>query len=350
MAPNLFRYATKELSQDAFICWLLAWADQKFASEDEAMNTLGLSLVNRILEMHGQPHQEAPTTVKAHRQLMRADVVAEVGGHTVILIEDKVHAGLHGDQLPRYRREMEERFPGKAVLPVFLKTGDQSSYREVEQAGYKLLLRDNILALLRPWKGRTSNSIFIDFLDNLEWLEAQVESYCTRPVSEWTGEWEPWIGFYKRLRRDLSDEIEWDYVPNASGGFLGLWWHSKNWTDRSTGIVHKAYLQIEQGPLCFKIEANKEEVGRAELCARWRTQLAASAREMGTDVPRPARMRAGSSMTVGKIDLNHWMAQDSDGLLNVSGTLETLRQLGSVLDRAVGTHSAPRTVAQPTGE
>jgi hypothetical protein len=28
MAPNLFQFATKELSQDAFICWLLAWADE----------------------------------------------------------------------------------------------------------------------------------------------------------------------------------------------------------------------------------------------------------------------------------------------------------------------------------
>ena len=24
--PNIFRYATKELSQDAVICWLIEWA------------------------------------------------------------------------------------------------------------------------------------------------------------------------------------------------------------------------------------------------------------------------------------------------------------------------------------
>ena len=27
MTPNLFDFATKELSQDAVICWLIAWAD-----------------------------------------------------------------------------------------------------------------------------------------------------------------------------------------------------------------------------------------------------------------------------------------------------------------------------------
>ncbi|MFD2933106.1 hypothetical protein [Spirosoma flavum] len=27
--PNLFTYATSELSQDAFICWLAAWVNSK---------------------------------------------------------------------------------------------------------------------------------------------------------------------------------------------------------------------------------------------------------------------------------------------------------------------------------
>ncbi len=29
MKPNLFSLATKELSQDAFLAWLLQWADPK---------------------------------------------------------------------------------------------------------------------------------------------------------------------------------------------------------------------------------------------------------------------------------------------------------------------------------
>jgi hypothetical protein len=53
----------------------------------------------------------------------------------IILIEDKVHAGLHGDQLVRYFRAMEERFRGKVVTPIFLKTGDQSSYHQLPSGG-----------------------------------------------------------------------------------------------------------------------------------------------------------------------------------------------------------------------
>ena len=153
MRPNLFQFATKELSQDAFICWLLAWADTKVAAEDKALNELGLSVVNHLLDICRAPQQQAPI-VKVHRQLLRADIVAEVGDELVILIEDKIHAPLHGDQLVRYREEVQQRFKGKRILPVFLKTGDQCSYRDVENAGYQLLLRNQILALLRPWKQR----------------------------------------------------------------------------------------------------------------------------------------------------------------------------------------------------
>ena len=29
MENNIFKYATKELSQDAFICWLVEWINHK---------------------------------------------------------------------------------------------------------------------------------------------------------------------------------------------------------------------------------------------------------------------------------------------------------------------------------
>jgi hypothetical protein len=337
VTPNLFDYATKELSQDAFICWLLAWADQGNREEDASLHALGLSFVNRLLEMHGAPPQES-VAVTVHRQFTRADVVAEIGSGFVLLIEDKVHAGLHGDQLVRYRREVENEFSGRRVLPIFLKTGDQSSYAEAEEAGYRLLLREHILQLLRPWRDRISNAIFSDFLANLEWREAEIESYSTKPVSEWTGEWDPWIGFYKRLQRELSDEVEWKYVPNGSGGFLGAWWHFTGWNDPG-GKAHDVYLQIEQGPLCFKIAVDDEEADgacRAGLRERWRGRISEKAKEAGVDVKRPARMGNGNWMTVGRIELSDWMAKRPDALLDLPGTLANLRAAATVVDLAAG--------------
>ncbi|HWB53357.1 MAG TPA: hypothetical protein VG722_04165 [Tepidisphaeraceae bacterium] len=36
--PNIFNFATTELSQDAAICYLLEWADERFAKADPALN------------------------------------------------------------------------------------------------------------------------------------------------------------------------------------------------------------------------------------------------------------------------------------------------------------------------
>ena len=43
--PNLFHYATSELSQDAFICWLAAWADPKFKEVDPRLYEVAQSFV-----------------------------------------------------------------------------------------------------------------------------------------------------------------------------------------------------------------------------------------------------------------------------------------------------------------
>jgi hypothetical protein len=257
-----------------------------------------------------------------------------------VLQDQNLAVARHGDQLIRYRRQIEEKFKGKRVLPIFLKTGDQSSYKDVEQAGYKLLLRAQFLGLLRPWRDRVSNAIFHDFLANLESRDTKIESYSTIPVSVWTGEWDPWIGFYKLLQREFSAELEWDYVPNASGGFLGAWWCFKDWADYE-GKIHKVYLQIEQGPLCFKIAVSEEGADKADLRARWREQLATKAREIGIAIPQPPRMGSGWTMTVGRIELRDWMAEGSDRLLDVPRTLANLRDAASVLERATSGQDKP---------
>ena len=37
--PNLFDYATSELSQDAFLTWLIQWADEDYKDLDNSLNS-----------------------------------------------------------------------------------------------------------------------------------------------------------------------------------------------------------------------------------------------------------------------------------------------------------------------
>jgi len=242
--PNLFQFATSELSQDAFLSWLLAWADIRCSEKDPTLHRAGRSFLNALLEMHGEILNET-SNVELHQQYQGADIVAVIDGRQVLLIEDKVHAGLHSDQLDRYRTILTEGFPHCKVLPCFVKTGDQSDYAEIEAAGYRLFLRKDLLNVLRTERrAGVTNAIFLDFLQHLEELEEAVLSYTNRPIGDWS--WESWKGFYKQLQLEISG-LRWDYVPNPSGGFLGAWWYWKKWRDCDV------YLQIEQGPLCSRL-------------------------------------------------------------------------------------------------
>ena len=55
--PNLFDHATSELSQDAALCWCIAWADSRYAATDPAMHAIGRDLV---ASMYDTAKAEAP--------------------------------------------------------------------------------------------------------------------------------------------------------------------------------------------------------------------------------------------------------------------------------------------------
>ena len=47
--PNIFNYATSELSQDALIAWLLVWANDKYKKENTQLNQLGVDFLQSLL-------------------------------------------------------------------------------------------------------------------------------------------------------------------------------------------------------------------------------------------------------------------------------------------------------------
>lgn len=46
---NLFNYATSELSQDAFICWLLSFAHEDAVCDDPALRNCAVELIQEFV-------------------------------------------------------------------------------------------------------------------------------------------------------------------------------------------------------------------------------------------------------------------------------------------------------------
>lgn len=152
--PNIFKYATKELSQDALICWLVACAKE---SEGE-LRKCGLAFVKALFELRDRSIITKEGTLKCYpgtggisevtfgpkTQYRKIDVYfqARIDEKTVsFVVEDKTHTQMHGDQLERYlgtakRDRIEEDF----IKPVYFKTGHiyDNEREQAETAGFSV--------------------------------------------------------------------------------------------------------------------------------------------------------------------------------------------------------------------
>ncbi len=323
-APNIFDFATSELSQDAFICWLLSWADRLNENSHKSLHQTGKAFLDALFNATNgkvtKPEQYEKIEVK--KQYKNIDVLVIVNDTFAIIIEDKTNTQNHSDQLRRYfaQVESEEKVAKDKIAAIYLKTGDQASYREVEEAGYSVFGRRDLLNVLETGKSfGVDNSIFLDFHKYLLKIEEGIAGYESVPVANW--QWSCWTGFFLELQKRLG-EGSWDYVPNPSGGFMGFWWY---WRDDK-------YLQLEMEKLCFKIEVEDESKQSARR-NDWHAVLIEESVNAPLAISKPSRFGKGTYMTVAILD-DDYRRTDSSGLLDIDATVSVLRQAQELLDSA----------------
>ena len=64
MKPNIFDYATSELSQDAFLSWIIKWADKEYSGQP--MNECGKEIVEKL--SNGKISAKENYTVEIYKQ------------------------------------------------------------------------------------------------------------------------------------------------------------------------------------------------------------------------------------------------------------------------------------------
>lgn len=346
--PNLFRYATKELSQDAMICWLIDWAGQSnvIAPEDELLRCCGRQFVSALLnhKRNGmasvQPEDVGKTEVLKQEQSI--DVLARINEKQVLLIEDKTGTKDRDNQLSmNYSAVIDGKtqlgnVAKEDLYPIYLKTGNQSladDHRIEAIENYRVFNRTDFLNVLNGYKG--CNSTLVDFRQYLQDLDDKTNSYVKWEQSDKRDNWLAWQGFYWCLEGELFDGTTcwngWGYVPNKSGGFLGFWW-------RPSDSDARLYLQIETKPgkeakLCFKVNTEgktNEEIQRLKWYWHKRVLDAGEGRVVKPRVLKIAR----KYMTVACWK-DEWLAFGKDGRLDTSNTVENLKQAESVWKDAI---------------
>lgn len=209
---NLFDFATKELSQDAFLRWLL----ENFRDEEIGKAAKAL-LAAFVAKFAGRTLDVAEIVdVKTEGQKERLDVVAEVyvGQERklhLFLIEDKIASKAHDDQLKRYPSKVH--CDEGSLYPIYYKTGwmDKKEREEVEKSGlWKAFGTEEAFAALGGFAD-AKNDILSDYVSHLGSIVRARENVASRPCAEWN--FEEWRTYF---RKELQPRIQNEVCPKIS--------------------------------------------------------------------------------------------------------------------------------------
>ncbi len=334
--PNLFRFATKELAQDATIAYLLAWADPAYRESHPRLHTLGTELLRSLLQTQ-EVDLPPIETLCIKTQADWIDIVVQINAGengVLLIIEDKVSTREHSNQIERHIETAEEKYRGcyDRLVAVYLKTGNESKASLPNESICGRFMRRDLLDVLNKFQD-TGNTIEDDFRIHLQNWEDDTNRWESASYDEWG--WRQYEGFYAGLEHRWDDCCGWDYISNPARGFLG-WW-SDPW-DIGTEDRHASlYIQIHDAKrLTVRLgSGNAMERVRAPFM---RQVLGALEEEAFDDIhiERAGKFNGGGAAAVANVKFDEqgpWFAVDPNGVVNMDATIERLRRLEELLEK-----------------
>ncbi len=337
LSNNLFSYATKELSQDAFICWLCSYSLENADKTDLELVECSNNLICAFLKKRlADLDNSKIRLLEIEKQKNNIDVLLTVeylDKKYKIIVEDKTHTSEHDKQLERYKESIDKEYE---VIGIYFKTGFQSNLSGVEKAGYSYFGRKDILDILNLCTSK--NVILCDYKEYWNNFEELTKYYREAPLDKWP-DWQTVNGFYDEMQSILWEKqcwAEYGYVSNQSGGFWGLWYGPNDCSiveeDNFKVIL---YLQVEmkwnyekaryEYRICTKLEdqsSNKDD----ERVGKIRDILIEKQEPFFV---KPKQLRWGAHMTIGEYDLNN-ENPTFDQLKN--GILESIQKHRDLID------------------
>ena len=338
--PNIFEIATKELSQDAFITWLLKWADDSYKATDEDLHQCGKEFVSTLIKNQYPNFSESINKVEAGRQWKKIDVWAKVNDKYLIIIEDKINSRDHSEQLTRYKEFAEEKWNGnnkEKPICIYLKTGNEceANLKKIkDKKEYYIFDRKDFINLLNKF-GQIKNNIFVDFRDRMSQIDNLTNGYKVK-ISDWKGKdskcdeckYYAWQGLYKEIETKIENE-GWGYMDNRSGGFLGFI------LARLKCGRYPIFIQLEQETFVFKISTNPKDVElpeeeikkiRKQVRNEISSKLIEKAKQKGyNEIIKPSRYGEGVYMAIAIVEQKNWLGADED-IVNVDKVVENLKK------------------------
>lgn len=329
MKPNIFDYATSELSQDAFLAWFFKWAEKENEKEDQILNTCAKECLKKFL---GNICPSEINSVKIYRQWGNIDLWITVNDKVHLIIEDKTGTSEHHNQLIRYKEIAREWYESECGIDfdnhfsfVYYKSGDitPNERDRVSKAQYTIINRTELLSVFGKYE--ISNQIFLDYKAKIQRKQNLQDSVFNIPfedVVEKKNKSEYVKGFYNVLVPEL-DSAYWRLVNSPSKQYYGMWWY---WCEWSYGTL---YLQFDEFDLQIRLCDIKKTNNRSFARNKAYTLIINVVEESDYKglIKKPKRFGTGASMAIVKIDKSLWLSLDENGYLDMKKIIEKLHKL-----------------------
>lgn len=227
--PNIFDFASSELSQDAVLIWLANWAKNENSTIDTHLHETGKYFLNSLLIKTGKSFNSF-NKIKVIPQYHKIDIYIELTTEEdkfAIIIEDKTKSSEHSNQLEKYYTKISNKdFEKEQIIPIYLKTGFQHDFDKIDNRYSIYLAKDLLRVFAYGLKQGVKNEIFTDYFNYLTRLQSQFEidkrsfeEFSHKTLKEWN--WWNWIGFFDSNSRLLN--ANWGIVPNGRESLVALW-------------------------------------------------------------------------------------------------------------------------------
>ena len=350
MTPNLFDYATKELSQDAVIAWLVACA----AEPEGDLGACGQAFVRRLFRAGASdssapvPVISAETSKSAYhtgpgniervevpkKQFKNIDVYfrARIDGQMVsFVIEDKIDSEMHGNQLARYLKQvLSDEWSEDLIKPIYFKTGYVFDNERLTacDAGYSVFDLSDLHRFLNSSVSRVKNDIVKQYREHVN----EVQDDRRAALEDWDfkhdfAQWDFMSALSNEINRTrntwhkhVPDGMDrpagWELLSRGTNKGGTPW--TQNWFCR-----HLFWRTDAGRPV--RLMANVPEAqkidGWTDEALRFYRDTFALARNRQGLVCGGARVKAGNETMVGSVELKEEPKKGKDALIELLASL-----------------------------
>lgn len=294
-SPNIFNFATSELSQDAFLCWLISWL--RFPNGE--LHACAADLVKLFYNNYQKKIKKSKSRLSDNqklelveidksitsddekyvlRQKHKIDILFQVridGNKDKLItfvIEDKTWTTAHSDQLNEYRNKIsnDEQFDNSEIIYIYFKTGYVfGSEQAIKADEYYLFNRIQIESFLNKYD-HINDQIFVAykkyFMKNyIELISVNLNILNEKNEYEtFKYNYTQW-DFMSKLKKKCNDFVSYrikDYSDCVYNGTN----KGEPWTQ-----YEFVKIQYEDSPvevMYYRLEWKKPPAGKSGYCLR----------------------------------------------------------------------------------